>query len=369
MFNKFDWGLSFSPIRLGKFHKAAHPYHLVGKSPWPVIASVRGAIILAGLIVQFHRHSLSRILRAIRLLTLATLIWCLNVIKERQSGYHTSAVQARIKIGIVLFIISEIIFFFSFFWAFFHRRVSPAVELGGRWPPSGIQVFQPFRVPILNTVILLSRGVRVTWSHHRLLGTNQEYYFSSIFPWNLKAFQIHSMYINRVGKLHRRRREQREAYKEQLISYIICLEYFAAFSHIKNGVEISKKYYDLCREYFEHKRARHEKWISYTEAFYRLILTIILGVYFSLIQIIEYLESSFTIADGVYGRTFFIATGFHGFHVLLGSTGLLFCAWRLYSGQFSPFRHIGIEATIWYWHFVDVVWLFLFIFIYWWGRK
>lgn len=98
-----------------------------------------------------------------------------------------------------------------------------------------------------------------------------------------------------------------------------------------------------------------------------LLLTVILGVYFTYLQAGEYVEAPFTIADRVYGTTFFVATGFHGLHVLIGSSFLLVCLWRAFSHQFSTGHHFGFEAAAWYWHFVDVVWIFLYLCIYWWG--
>lgn len=98
-----------------------------------------------------------------------------------------------------------------------------------------------------------------------------------------------------------------------------------------------------------------------------LFLTVVLGVYFTFLQGGEYWDAPFTIADGVYGSTFFVATGFHGLHVLIGSSFLLVCLLRLYAYQFSRTHHFGFEAAAWYWHFVDVVWLFLYLCIYWWG--
>nr|AET44421.1 cytochrome c oxidase subunit III [Cuora bourreti] len=96
-------------------------------------------------------------------------------------------------------------------------------------------------------------------------------------------------------------------------------------------------------------------------------LTILLGLYFTALQAMEYYEAPFTIADGVYGATFFVATGFHGLHVIIGSTFLIVCLLRQIKHHFTSTHHFGFEAAAWYWHFVDVVWLFLYVSIYWWG--
>lgn len=98
-----------------------------------------------------------------------------------------------------------------------------------------------------------------------------------------------------------------------------------------------------------------------------LVLTVVLGVYFTFLQGGEYWEAPFTLSDGVYGSTFFVATGFHGLHVLIGSSFLLVCLVRLFVYHFSSGHHFGFEAAAWYWHFVDVVWLFLYLCVYWWG--
>lgn len=98
-----------------------------------------------------------------------------------------------------------------------------------------------------------------------------------------------------------------------------------------------------------------------------LLITIALGVYFTLLQAAEYYEAPFTISDGIYGSTFFISTGFHGFHVIIGSTFLIICLLRQLNFHFTSKHHFGFEAAAWYWHFVDVVWLFLYVSIYWWG--
>nr|AGN71295.1 cytochrome c oxidase subunit III [Leptobrachella pelodytoides] len=103
------------------------------------------------------------------------------------------------------------------------------------------------------------------------------------------------------------------------------------------------------------------------EATQSLTLTILLGVYFTILQAMEYYEAPFTIADGVYGSTFFVATGFHGLHVIIGTLFLSVCLLRLILHHFTSNHHFGFEAAAWYWHFVDVVWLFLYISIYWWG--
>jgi cytochrome c oxidase subunit 3 len=108
-------------------------------------------------------------------------------------------------------------------------------------------------------------------------------------------------------------------------------------------------------------------WGSKSYAFLGLLITILLAIIFTTLQYLEYITAPFSISDGVYGSTFYMATGFHGFHVFVGTCFLIVCLARLYLNHFTTSHHFGFEAAAWYWHFVDVVWLFLFVSIYWWG--
>nr|YP_009172416.1 cytochrome c oxidase subunit III [Sinergasilus polycolpus]ACB99584.1 cytchrome c oxidase subunit III [Sinergasilus polycolpus]ALG63350.1 cytochrome c oxidase subunit III [Sinergasilus polycolpus] len=256
----------------------SHPYHLVDESPWPLMASVSGLGLTFGLVKWFHSQSITLTLVSLTMLLLIMYQWWRDVSREgTYQGLHTSVVELGLRWGMVLFITSEVFFFLSFFWAFFHSSLSVNVELGSMWPPMGISTFNPFGVPLLNTLILLSSGVSVTWAHHALL----------------------------EGK----------------------------FIEVK---------------------------IS-------LLITVLLGLYFTLLQAMEYYEATFNISDSVYGSTFFIATGFHGLHVIVGTTFLIVCLARVLNGSLGSKHHFGFEAAAWYWHFVDVVWLFLYMCIYWWG--
>lgn len=255
-----------------------HPYHLVDESPWPIIGALGSFFITSGLVKWFHYFSFNLLVLGCLIILLVILQWWRDISMEGSTqGLHTNIVELGLRWGIILFIVSEVFFFLSFFWAFFHRRLAPNIELGRTWPPSGISPFNAFQVPLLNTIVLLSSGVSVTWAHHALIAGN------------------------------------------------------------------------------------------HTSAINGLIVTLILGIYFTILQGIEYYEASFRMADSTYGSTFFLATGFHGLHVIIGSTFLSVCLWRLSKLHFRPNHHFGFEAAAWYWHFVDVVWLFLFISIYWWG--
>jgi cytochrome c oxidase subunit 3 len=255
-----------------------HPYHLVDQSPWPIVGAGAAFVLVSGLVQWFHLYNVSLLVLGLIVILLVIIQWWRDVSREgAYQGLHTQVVTLGLRWGIVLFIVSEVLFFVSFFWAFFHRSLSPAIEIGIDWPPKGIRVFNPLQIPLLNTAVLLASGVTVTWAHHALM---------------------------------------------------------------------------------EH---------NYTQAFQGLFITVLLGVYFTILQGYEYIEAPFRIADSAYGSCFFIATGFHGLHVLIGTTFLGVCMYRLWINHFSRAHHFGFEAAAWYWHFVDVVWLFLYLSIYWWG--
>nr|YP_010585957.1 cytochrome c oxidase subunit III [Plectrocnemia tsukuiensis]UZZ43693.1 cytochrome c oxidase subunit III [Plectrocnemia tsukuiensis] len=256
-----------------------HPFHLVNYSPWPIIGSWGTMIFMMGLIKMFNKMNTNLMNLGLLIIILTMIQWWRDITRESTNqGFHTKKVMMNMKWGMIMFIISEILFFTSFFWAFFHSTLSPIIDLGMLWPPKNIQPFNPFKIPLLNSIILLSSGITVTWTHQMILMNNK---------------------------------------KKSMLS---------------------------------------------------LMFTIMLGVYFTMIQIMEYKEAPFSLNDSIYGTTFFVTTGFHGLHVLIGTTMLIISMMRLKMNHFSMNHHIGLEVTIWYWHFVDVVWLFLFIFMYWWSK-
>ncbi len=279
-------------------HAKHHDYHLVDPSPWPLVSSV-GALVLAlgGVAWMQYLKGGSFPLFGLELanpwlffIGLAVVIyamigWWSDTIKEAHQGHHTRVVSLHLRYGMIMFIASEVMFFAAWFWAFFDASLFPG-EInqvlrtgftGGVWPPKGIEVLDPFHLPLYNTVILLLSGTTVTWAHHALLHNDRQGLISG------------------------------------------------------------------------------------------LVLTVGLGVLFSFVQAYEYMHAPFTFKDSIYGATFFMATGFHGFHVFVGTIFLLVCLIRAAKGEFTPKQHFGFEAAAWYWHFVDVVWLFLFASIYVWA--
>lgn len=259
-----------------------HKYHLVSQSPWPLFVSLGILSLVIGFVMFLHKYEGGWELFQLGFLLslIGGTFWWRDVVREGTfKGDHTSLVQYGLKLGFLLFIISEVMFFFSFFWAFFHSSLAPSEVLGSVWPPVGIKAFDPWKVPLLNTYILLTSGGAVTAAHHYIL----------------------------VG------------------------------------------------------------WKEESEG--ALIGTLVLAFLFTLVQGFEYMTGPFSINDGIYGSTFFLLTGFHGLHVIVGTIFLGVCFFRLYKNHYSQSHHIGFEAAAWYWHFVDVVWLFLFVAVYWWGFK
>jgi len=273
------------------YNPQQHPFHLVKPSPWPILIAFSLCNILIITVFFFNNYYFCEDVILYYLpINVILFFYCLIswfwdiIIEATFEGRHTLAVQRGLRLGFSLFIVSEIIFFFSFFWAFFHSSVSPAIWIGAIWPPIGITPINPWVLPLLNTVILLSSGVTVTWAHKALITRT-----------NISTFQPR--------------------------------------------VEVIKA----------------------------LIVTIILGILFTTIQLYEYQHASFSINDGIYGSIFYLLTGFHGLHVVIGTIFLIVCLLRHLFYHFTIDHHLGFEIAIWYWHSVDIVWIFLFIFLYVWG--
>jgi len=262
------------------FNNQRHPFHLVDPSPWPLVSSIGALALTFGGVMFMHNYSGGWSLFCIGFITILYTMytWWRDIIREGTfEGQHTEAVQLGLRQGVLLFIVSEIMFFFAFFWAFFDASIKPSLMIGGVWPPEGLETLSPWGIPLLNTVILLTSGATVTWAHHAIVA--------------------------------------------------------GAKQSAQTG----------------------------------LFLTIVLAIIFTALQGFEYVNAPFSISDGIYGSTFFMATGFHGFHVFIGTCFLTVCLIRLSLNHFTREHHFGFEAAAWYWHFVDVVWLFLFVTIYWWG--
>jgi cytochrome c oxidase subunit 3 len=155
--------------------KISHPFHIVSPSPWPIVASLVLLSAARSLILRLHSNFLTiiTIIVTANLIAITAAIWWRDVKREASlQGHHTFNTISLLKYRIIIFIVSEIIFFLRFFWAYFHRRISPNIELGVTWPPIGVKIFNPIEIPLLNSIILLSSGATITWSHHSFLSKN-----------------------------------------------------------------------------------------------------------------------------------------------------------------------------------------------------
>ena len=263
-----------------KYLVTQHSYHLVDPSPWPLVAALGAFMFTTGMVLYMHRFldGGSLAFTGFVIILYVMFAWWRDIVREATfEEQHTQTVQRGLRLGMILFIASEVMFFFAFFWAFFHSSLSPTFNIGGVWPPESIQVIETSGIPLTNTFFLLSSGATVTWAHHAII-----------------------------------------------------------------------------------VRAKKQAIIG-------LLLTILLAVIFTGFQGIEYFEAPFSISDSVFGSCFFLTTGFHGFHVFVGTVALIISLIRIVLNHFTSEHHFGFESAAWYWHFVDVVWLFLFIAVYWWG--
>ncbi|HCP81068.1 MAG TPA: cytochrome c oxidase subunit 3 [Octadecabacter sp.] len=265
-------------------HEKNHDYHILPPSVWPLLTGVSVFVMLFGAVLWMDSSDSPYIF----LMGFSGVVYCMygwwsEVVVEAHQGDHTPVVSIGLRYGFIMFIMSEIMFFAAWFWSFFKHAMypmgpqSPAID--GQFPPAGIETFDPWHLPLINTLILLCSGAAATWAHHALV--------------------------------HEDNRED-----------------------VKSG----------------------------------LILAVVLGVIFTVFQAYEYSHAAFGLAGNIYGANFFLATGFHGFHVIIGTIFLFVCYLRVRRGHFTAKQHIGFEAAAWYWHFVDVVWLFLFAAVYVWGQ-
>ena len=258
--------------------KFSSPWHLVSVSPWPILLA--NSIFGMGYGAAFYFWKANPCILLVAFICSAAILylWLRDVVREATyQNAHTLRVVNSMRLGFILFMVSEVMFFASFFWAYFWSALNPSIQIGGTWPPVGIQAITPWGLPALNTAILLFSGCTVTWAHLGVCGGNK------------------------------------------------------------------------------------------TEGMNGLLATCSLGFIFTCIQTFEYFNAPFTIGSGVYGSCFFILTGFHGLHVIVGTIMLAIAYRRLELNHFTQQRHLGLEIAVWYWHLVDVVWIFVFVFVYIWG--
>ncbi|MEM8754825.1 MAG: cytochrome c oxidase subunit 3 [Pseudomonadota bacterium] len=265
-----------------------HDYHVLPPSIWPFVGAASAFVMLFGAVLWMHDVTPALAVAGFAGVIVTMVGWWSEVVAESHAGDHTPVVTIGLRYGMIMFIASEVMFFSAWFWSFFKHAIYPMADVStktvataygadGVWPPAGIETFDPWHLPLINTLILLCSGCAATWAHHAVLENDRE------------------------------------------------------------GL----------------------KW--------GLLIAVLLGVLFSITQAYEYSHAAFSFDGNIYGANFYMATGFHGFHVIVGTIFLAVCYFRALRGHFSAEKHIGFEAAVWYWHFVDVVWLFLFACVYIWG--
>lgn len=260
-------------------HEKDHDYHILPPSLHPFVAAVGAFVMLFGAVLWMQGITPFMFAIGLVIVLYSMFAWWKDVVTESSVGDHTPVVRIGLRYGFILFIMSEVMFFSAWFWSFFKHALYPMQTFSeGQWPPPAIETFDPWHLPLINTLILLCSGAAATWAHHALVHENNR-------------------------------------------------------KDMANGI----------------------------------IIAVLLGVVFSFFQAYEYSHAAFGFAGNIYGANFFMATGFHGAHVIIGTIFLFVCYLRLRAGHFTPEQHTGFEAAAWYWHFVDVVWLFLFASIYIWG--
>lgn len=248
-----------------------HPYHLLDLSPWPLLIVINVYLFIMSMLSYLNGYLFSLYMLAYGFIALLLIFsfWLYDIIIEASYlGYHTNEVSRGLILGFIFFVLTEVMLFFSLFWAYFHSAFNPTYLI---WPPIGIDLINPWSIPLLNTFLLFYSGISATWAHHS--------------------------FINKI----------------------------------KNNT------------------------------IYGLLIAILLGVIFFILQIFEYLHSTYDITDSVYGSSFFMTTGAHGLHVVIGVIMLIITLSRVYLFH-NP--TLLFDISLLYYHFVDVVWILLFILIY-----
>lgn len=300
-----------------------HDYHLVNPSPWPLVGAAAATIMMIGAVTWMKSgpnepglhvgpavlHGPWYFFAGLAGVLLTMVGWWRDVIKESLTGENTSTVvRLGLRYGMVLFIASEVMFFVAWFWAFFGAALFPGA---------------------FDQVILADGSTMSNIAGEAARIGNDARFHATGGVWPPKGV------------------EPLDPWGLPLLNTLILL---------LSGTTVT----------WAHHAVQHGNKKGLVNG---LILTIVLGALFTSLQAIEYTEALTTgmfkfSGGGIYGASFFMATGFHGMHVLIGTIFLTVCLFRALANQFTPTRHFGFEAAAWYWHFVDVVWLFLFAFIY-----
>jgi len=294
-------------------------FHILGASIWPLLVSISlFSLTLSGVLYMSGRSNIFPLLAALVILLYYLKNWWYDVTAE--SGEHTKSIKDNIKMGMILFIASEVMFFFGFFWSYIHLSYEPDITIGLEWPSYSMEasIMNPYEVPLLNTLILLGSGTLITYVH-----LTMNYYIENVRS-TLGLFQERSY-----------------------------MGFSSSRTIVALVLELMYKKYNSLKIYYKSRKV--------------FLITLIFALLFTALQIYEYAEAIFNISDSVYGSLFYMMTGFHGFHVIVGTAFLMVNFIRdLYQNITYTKESVGLECAIWYWHFVDVVWICLYILLYWW---
>ena len=283
-------------------------YYIPHESPWPIYGSTTLFVFMIGLCGWLNEWYGPWIFALGVLMLIGLFVgWFAVVIGEHQRGLYNMQVDKSFRMGMMWFIFSEVMFFAAFFGALFYARQLSVPWIGGE----GVKIFNK---------LLLWQDYNATWPTNgpATLGPRDDGSFETIPAFGLPAINTAILLLSGVT---------------------ITIAHHA----LKEG---NRRILNIF-----------------------LAATFLLGFVFVGLQAEEYIhaytELGLTLSTGIYGSTFFMLTGFHGIHVTLGAIMLLVIWFRTMKGHFTPQRHFGFEAVAWYWHFVDVVWLGLFVFVYW----
>ena len=433
-------------------NKRWHKFHIVSPSPWPFYLSMALLSLILHFISLLYRDFTAVFCFFFSLFLLITIIslWFRDIIRESTyMGYHTLDVQMMHRTGFVLFLVSEVMVFFGFFWAYFHFALSPSIFGGNIWPPEGIVFFfisenlndglqlwyllgsvHPrnfdFTPGLLETIFLTHNNEEsilcldiFLYIYLGLFFNNVLYDYFSYFSYVDLIFGFSSefgdsvinknppfileinfnaggvdwlkslscdQFLDILRSLALMGTECKQLYFKNIFNKNIFFNFYSinsfSFSKISfvrylnlfsSGALINPFRIPLlntvvlltsgCILMWGHTCLRLRDYLSSAVG---LLITLIFALYFILCQVFEYIHAAFSINDGVYGSIFYMLTGLHGFHVIVGTLFLAVCLARFLQNHFTSTNHFGLEAAIWYWHFVDVVWIFLYIFVYLW---
>lgn len=385
-FWKYYWQLPlrkrvFVDYIINKNRKQKHRLHVVAPSPWPIYSAASAFLFVLGMILWLNYYTMFPLICGFFSIITSFIFWFRDIIREGvYMGYHTEIVQSCLRLGFVLFLVSEVMFFFGFFWALFHYSLTPSIFIGGVWPPQGIVLFlmsenfndQSMRAAhIWKSQIPVLRQETHAKGYSTLVNTRLDFEFlcrhCDRWPLVFKVPQTKYWLLDWTV--------YQGCFKGKIFMKDILYGTWTNLhvNFYSRGVLVNPYKIPLANTALlltsggmltlSHSYLRTE---SYLPAFRLLNATIIFGLIFIYFQGYEYFWSTFAMNDGVYGSIFYMLTGFHGFHVIVGTAFLIVCSFRLRASHFTHNNHFAFEAAAWYWHFVDVVWILLYLLVYLW---